>query len=319
MSKKDELVHFDNTLTTLNTIEGMIYSLFADTDNLYESEEYTTWNSLIDKRQKLYQANNGIKKETVKSNISQGIWDSKHAEKICVLYFYQLSNKISKSKDIPELYQAHIDMLSPTEREYIDNLNRIEKLDEQMKPLQETIDIIHNKTTKNHTVLDYLFEQRKMILSAFKFTNETKEGIVESRLKRYKSDINYIKNIPSRIETFKRLKDNHGELHAYILSDMPKPPKGSKISDPTGEALINVLDKYDAMINDLSRSLQRIGENIRWVDSALTLIDPDEKRIIELYYFENRSWANITITTGWPERTCFYKRDCALKKIVKRF
>lgn len=319
MEKKNDTAQFDNTLNALNVIDGMIYSLSDDVEKLYESKEYIIWHGLLEEQRKLYKANNGIEKETVKSKISQGIWDSEFAEQICGLYFCQLLYRISENKDIPELSQAHIDMLSPEEQEYITNQNRIEKLNEQMKPLKETIDIIHEKSAKNHTVLKYLFEQRKMLLSAFKFSNKTKERIIESRLKRYKSDLNYIKNIQNRIEAIKALKDNHGELHTYLLNDMPKPPRGSKISDPTGEALISVLDKYEAMINDLYKLLQRIHENVRWVDSAISLIAPDEKRIIELYYFENRSWVNITTTTGWSERTCYNKRDCALIKMIKIF
>lgn len=83
-----------------------------------------------------------------------------------------------------------------------------------------------------------------------------------------------------------------------------------KIGNPTErQALkINDLDKIKAAIKAIENKVLR-------VENLLSLLNDDERKIIELKYINKYSWENVSYTTGRSFKTCKNKANKAFKKM----
>lgn len=124
---------------------------------------------------------------------------------------------------------------------------------------------------------------------------------IEQTLLDYK-DID--KHIKKRIEELK-----------YPVADVDENiggGKSNKISDPTARMAITIID--DLLISNLQRTK-------RIVDEVLESMEPEAKRVIDLYYIEKPrkyTWAGVAEATNYSERHCKRIRDRTFKEIAEK-
>lgn len=319
MKKQTETAVYDNMLNQLIALDTFISSAHRDMKKLYEDEDYKVWSKLSDERHKLYLANNLIVKSVAEEKIKRGEWEEETGEHLCNLMFYQAYNQAKKIESLPILYQVHLEKIDINEKKYIVNQYEIDELNKKIQPYESFIKDLFAKIEKHDVILEYLLQQRSNLLFSYNvdtLRKPLKISIVKERLKSYSSAKTTFDRISENMDRIKAQKDLQCVLHSYVLDDMPKPPEGSKISDPTGDAFVKMLDMYEKILTDGQRSLEFAQKILGWVELVLLQLNDEEKRVIDLFYFKKYSWAKITTITNFAERTCHYKHDSAIEKMI---
>ncbi|MCL2461385.1 MAG: hypothetical protein FWF44_01860 [Defluviitaleaceae bacterium] len=103
-----------------------------------------------------------------------------------------------------------------------------------------------------------------------------------------------------------------------ISSPMPDGlPHGNRISDSTYAKARKIVDVYDGEVDRLLTELGQIQAARQAVAERLKRLEPDERKVIEAYYFDKIRWDYIPARLHWSGRTCRRKRDNALRKMLK--
>jgi DNA-directed RNA polymerase specialized sigma24 family protein len=61
-------------------------------------------------------------------------------------------------------------------------------------------------------------------------------------------------------------------------------PGGSGCGDPTYEAIVILIDQYQANIDNCIKKLQELDKRKKWLDKAFTELTEEERRVILLRY-----------------------------------
>jgi len=101
-------------------------------------------------------------------------------------------------------------------------------------------------------------------------------------------------------------------LQAQHLSDMPK---GGDISNPTLTATIQLIDRYGEHTLHIIDQINEYMDVKEEVDSAWMVLERDEKRVLELRYFDRMRWDWIPAKMHYSRRECFRVHNDAIKKI----
>lgn len=113
-------------------------------------------------------------------------------------------------------------------------------------------------------------------------------------------------------------------VKAVIISDMPK---ATKQRDRMSEAVENLVDNLDVIAKRIEKDVEDVKQKINrllhkkkviddiWVDDVLT---KDEKRILELKYFNNASWQAISFKISYSERQIYRLHKSAIQKINEK-
>lgn len=272
----------------------VLYILFVSASkekkNLYKNEEYQKWAELSDERLVLYLANEQIEKAITDNKVSQGKWNPDYADMICALSLCSKYLEVLNSKDIPELYQAHLSMLDSQVKEHIENRFRIDELNRLIEPHQETIDNIHKKANEYDIVLDYLSTQIK--IAEFNIPHEAlkneqqfeyKKAEVERRLNHYNSW--YI-----IADDIKHLVNEKHNCDGLITTNYGIKVQSSKISNQTEKA---VEKRFKLESEILHKEAQQLNfeKGKQWVESVLDSIELSGKEAdtIRLHYLTRKT------------------------------
>lgn len=90
-------------------------------------------------------------------------------------------------------------------------------------------------------------------------------------------------------------------------------PGGGEISDPTGQAVERIVDRYDVRITKLGERIDALFEAKDMVDSRLDRLNIQERRVIEYRYFRLMQWSEIQQAMNYSERTVYRIHRDALK------
>lgn len=149
--------------------------------------------------------------------------------------------------------------------------------------------------------------------------------LIETQLKYYPQMKASIENLQSDIEDIKEgyALSVAGQYETVTDKKTNKPYVRMKVreSSPSGTHSSPVENQYykcqnDRDLQDLEITLKStIGEVQRWERSLQTLL-PNERKVIELFYFENKGWTAVASALGYSEPQCRRIRDAAINKLA---
>lgn len=67
----------------------------------------------------------------------------------------------------------------------------------------------------------------------------------------------------------------------------------NEISDPTAKQIERIEDLYDKQIEITANKIEKLLQEKQYIESFLERLEPKEKQIVELRYFENKIWKEI--------------------------
>jgi DNA-directed RNA polymerase specialized sigma subunit len=115
-----------------------------------------------------------------------------------------------------------------------------------------------------------------------------------------------------------------GNLAAATISDMPRGTGTSnKTLQSVEKCLDNLRDIADKMLDDIEDTKEKINRLIEkknqidaiWFGDYLT---KEEKRVIELRYFEDCDWRTVARKMNYSERQVFNIHNDAIRKINQK-
>lgn len=93
-------------------------------------------------------------------------------------------------------------------------------------------------------------------------------------------------------------------------------PSGGQISNPTLQAVEQIVDRLDVHIERIRDRITRLLDAKEMVDSRLCRLDIQERRVIEYRYFNNRNWPEIQEAMRYSRTTVFRIHGSALDKMA---
>lgn len=103
-------------------------------------------------------------------------------------------------------------------------------------------------------------------------------------------------------------------LKAQQISDMPKNPNAS---DPTLNAIIEIMDKYQQNIDRCIEQLRELDQRKKWLDKAFATLTEEERRIVYLRYNKNTAIRKIAYHLRISKDT-IYRRLREIEQKISR-
>ncbi|MDP4147374.1 MAG: sigma factor-like helix-turn-helix DNA-binding protein [Bacillota bacterium] len=96
------------------------------------------------------------------------------------------------------------------------------------------------------------------------------------------------------------------------ISGQEQTSKSNSFHSVTEDQAITLITKKTALQTLLKKKEIMISK----IDNALESLTDEEKNVIKLFYIEHRTWQDISCRLNYSERTCRYRRESALKKML---
>jgi hypothetical protein len=87
-------------------------------------------------------------------------------------------------------------------------------------------------------------------------------------------------------------------MKANTITDMPKG------HDNTYDAIMETILRYDKHISYLSEKIKYLMDQKEFTEKLLVCLEPEEKRIIELRYFQTNCWYVVSMKAHYAESWC---------------
>lgn len=128
---------------------------------------------------------------------------------------------------------------------------------------------------------------------------------IPQEIMRLNKDLNDINNCKD---------ETRDTLQAQVLTDMPR---GTEITNPTLTATIQLIDKYSSHVQHIIDQINDYIDTKEMLDGIWIELDKDEKRVLELRYFDRIRWDWIPAKMHYSRAQCFNIHNDAIKKIKK--
>jgi DNA-directed RNA polymerase specialized sigma subunit len=96
-------------------------------------------------------------------------------------------------------------------------------------------------------------------------------------------------------------------------------PHTTDTSDTTYNAVERLIDCYGERIRDISQQIEDAIELKEIVDICFKVLDIEERRVIELRYFQLYKWTRIPYTMKYSLSSCEKFKQSALKKMNEEY
>ena len=114
---------------------------------------------------------------------------------------------------------------------------------------------------------------------------------IEEILKQYPFIVEDIQREQSNVNKYIQLQQEARDpLRGQVLTGMPHE---YGISDQTYQAVVKIIDEYQAEINRHVKNINELLESKRKMDKAYTEMTDDERRLLYLHYEEKMSYRQI--------------------------
>ncbi len=137
---------------------------------------------------------------------------------------------------------------------------------------------------------------------------------LQNLLNKYNYIVAEIENCNQEILQLSEVAASERELKIPILSDMPR---GSETSDTTYKKVEKIIDCYSKQVAKIETNIEKLFNKKNRIDDLLNILEPRERKIIELKYFKKYKWWMIQHTMHYSRRQCFNIHDIALNKMLK--
>lgn len=125
-----------------------------------------------------------------------------------------------------------------------------------------------------------------------------------------------IEGINEEICNLGEVINSQRDIKAPNLTGMPK---GNEITDVVYESVEKIIMTYGQEVAKLENRLDKAFRNRNLINTLLSILDPIERKIIELKYFKKYKVWMIARTVNYSERQVNRYLDSALNKMVDNF
>ena len=146
--------------------------------------------------------------------------------------------------------------------------------------------------------------------------NEYSIPAIEKLLRDYPFISEDIDRLQKEIEDWQSKKNTMYGIKTAAPTGLP--PSG-EIQDPTYQAAVEIIDKYQKEIDRLFDRIKTLFDNQMTVNTLLMQLNRNEKHVIEARYFHRPpvTWRRIAKELHYHRVTCNKIRTRALKKMAK--
>ena len=138
---------------------------------------------------------------------------------------------------------------------------------------------------------------------------------IEQKLILYPDIPQEIQKLNAEINDIINRKDETRDmLQAQHLSDMPK---NSETGNPVLTAVVQLVDRYGEQLLDIIEQINEYMDIQQEINTVWMILDKDEKRVLELRYFDRMRWDWIPAKLHYSRRQCFEIHNNAIAKIKK--
>jgi len=138
---------------------------------------------------------------------------------------------------------------------------------------------------------------------------------IEQKLILYPDIPQEIQKLNAEMNDILNCKDETRDmLQAQHLTDMPK---GGDKSNPTLTAVIQLVDRYSEQVLDIIDKINDYIDIKQEIDSFWIQLDKDEKRVLELRYFDRMRWDWIPAKMHYSRGYCFEIHNKAIARIKR--
>jgi DNA-directed RNA polymerase specialized sigma subunit len=113
--------------------------------------------------------------------------------------------------------------------------------------------------------------------------------------------------------------DTYNTLKSAKVTGMPH---ASGISNQTYNAVEKLIDRYGVRIKEITEEINNWMDLQKSIDDIFyqaNLLTMEERRVIELRYFQQRKWTQIPYIMKYSKRSCEYFQSKAIEKIAKGY
>lgn len=149
--------------------------------------------------------------------------------------------------------------------------------------------------------------------------NEKKAAIAELKklLFGYTYICRTIYNLQEEIQKLGNLVKSERDTSKALTYNGDESQRTNAITDPTAQAVSNIIDKYEAQAKYAEQRLQVLYDDKNRVDKYLDRLEIQERELIELRYFKKMRWWQVAKQTDYSERHCIRLEQAILNKLVK--
>jgi len=138
---------------------------------------------------------------------------------------------------------------------------------------------------------------------------------IEQKLILYPDIPQEIQKLNAEINDIINRKDETRDmLQAQHLSDMPK---NSETGNPVLTAVVQLVDRYGEQVLDIIDQINEYMDIQQEINSAWMILDNDEKRVLELRYFDRMRWDWIPAKMHYSRGYCFEIHNKAIARIKR--
>lgn len=125
-----------------------------------------------------------------------------------------------------------------------------------------------------------------------------------------------IEDINEKIIDLSEVIKTQSELQIPALTGMPR---GNEISDPVYSIVEKIMITYGQEIAKLENRIEKAFERRNYIENLLGVLEPIEKRIIELKYFKKYKTWMICSSVTYEKSQVYRLHDKAFEKLLEVF
>lgn len=137
---------------------------------------------------------------------------------------------------------------------------------------------------------------------------------IKQMLNEYSTYSERVQKLNTKINEALKHKINYDGLKAQNITGMPH---GSGLSDPTYQAVEQIIEKWDTEIRKMAEEVNRLIDNKTTIDKALRALPWNEYRVIEMHYIMGLNLERVATEMSYTYKHVTRLHGWALEKIRK--
>ena len=140
---------------------------------------------------------------------------------------------------------------------------------------------------------------------------------MRSKLSNYTYTCQSIITLQKEIKLLGDMVKAERDTSKAICSSGSESQRSNNISDPTAQAIIKIIDRYEEQIKYAEKRLKVLYDDKNAVEKIMDGLCTNDRKLIELRYFKNYRWWQIARLMNFHERHCRRLDDEILSKMKR--
>lgn len=136
----------------------------------------------------------------------------------------------------------------------------------------------------------------------------------QHRLHNYPYVCRMIDTLQREMNTLGDLIKSEYDTHNVLQTTKEDRVRGFK--DPTGDACVLIIDRYEKQAKHVSRRLEILYKDKNSIDRSMDAMTDEERKVVELRYFKKYPWWQVAQYLAYSERQC-RRMDSHILEIIQ--